>query len=373
MPTRHLPIRRELENIAPYNSGLTLAQVRAKYQVQSISKLGSNENPLDASPKVTNCLASPGELLRLYPDPQGKVLVDALAARLSVSPEQVVLGNGSEDLIGVICRTVVRAGDTVTTLYPSFPLHEDYALLMGGKVQRVPVRPDFNVDVHALLAAIKQTPRMVMFSNPMNPVGSWLRQDEMRKVIGAVSDQTLLVIDEAYVEYAQGEDYASALEDLKASSKHWIILRTFSKAYGLAGLRIGFAITSTPEIAGYLDRARTPFNTNAIAQAAALAALNDIEHLDRTVALAARERERVARELTARGYAVAPSRGNFVFFDCRDDSVRFSEMLLAKGVITKPWKQQGYDRYVRVSIGLRSENDHFLSSLPDVRVLAAQR
>ncbi|MCJ8150985.1 histidinol-phosphate transaminase (plasmid) [Shinella sp. H4-D48] len=364
MSERVLPVRTEMERIPPYNSGLTLAEVRSTYKVETISKLGSNENPLGASRNVTDCLTSSGDLFRLYPDPQGRALCEALSARFGVAPEQIVLGNGSEDLIGVICRATVRAGDVVTTLYPSFPLHEDYAVLMGGNVERITIGPDLEVDLPALLAAAQRAPRMIMFSNPMNPVGSWLRREGMQQIIDAVSDETLLVIDEAYVEYAEGPDYVSALEDLKASSRNWVILRTFSKAYGLAGLRIGFAIAGDRRMADYLNRARTPFNTNAIAQAAALAALDDDTHLQETVNLAIRERERVERVLVSRGYRVAPSRGNFLFFDCGGNAVQFGEMLLGKGVITKPWKQEGFETFVRVSMGLASENDHFLASLP---------
>ena len=159
MSERDLPIRSEMERIPPYNSGLTLAEVRARYQVETISKLGSNENPLGSSKKVTDCLASPGELFRLYPDPQGRALCEAIAVKFGVAPEQIVLGNGSEDLIGVICRAAVRSGDVVTTLYPSFPLHEDYAVLMGGKVERIRVRPDLEIDLPALLAAARRAPR----------------------------------------------------------------------------------------------------------------------------------------------------------------------------------------------------------------------
>src|SRR5690606_5998501 len=174
----------------------------------------------------------------------------------------------------------------VTTLYPSFPLHEDYAVLMGGKTERIGVMLNLEVDVPALLAAAGRAPRMIMFSNPMNPVGSWLRPHEMARVIDTVADNTLLVIDEAYIEYASGHDYESALDVLKARGRNWVVLRTFSKAYGLAGLRIGYAITANEEIAGYLNRTRTPFNTNAVAQHAAIAALSDDEHLARTVQLA---------------------------------------------------------------------------------------
>lgn len=358
-----LPIRSEMEGVPPYISGLTLAEVRAKYHVDNIAKLGSNENPLGPSPRAADGLTSPLDLFRLYPDPKGRLLADAIAEKFGVSSDQVVLGNGSEDLIGVICRAVVRSGDTVTTLYPSFPLHEDYTVLMGGKVERISVKRDLLVDLDSLLAAIRRKPRMVMFSNPMNPVGSWLQENEMQQVADAVSEDTLLVVDEAYVEYAQGADYVSALDYLRSTSKNWIILRTFSKAYGLAGLRIGFAITGSERIADYLNRARTPFNTNAIAQAAAIAVLGDDQHLRGTVELAVGERKRVASELAARGYTVAPSRGNFLFFDCGGNAGQFSEDLLRKGVITRPWKQEGFERFIRVSIGLRAENDHFLASL----------
>lgn len=364
MTEQALPFRDEVTQIPPYNSGLTLAEVREKYGIAHLSKLGSNENPLGPSTKVFEVFTSPNDMMRHYPDPKGRALSEAIAQKFGVPHDNVVLGNGSEDLIGVICRAVVRPGDVVTTLYPSFPLHEDYSVLMGGKVERINVLSSLEVDLPKLLSAVDRIPRMVMFSNPMNPVGSWLRQDEMREVIERLSDETLLVVDEAYVEYAVGNDYESALAALKATNKNWIILRTFSKAYGLAGLRIGFAITAKTEIADFLNRTRTPFNTNTVAQLAATKALSDEDHLKRTVELAVQERKRVAVELVERGYRLVPSRGNFVFFDCARDSVSFAETLMEKGVITKPWKQEGFDTFVRVTIGLASENDHFLASLP---------
>lgn len=364
MTGQRLPVRAEATRIPPYNSGLTIDEVRDRYGVDRISKLGSNENPLGPSPGVVEALQSPLDMFRLYPDPQGKALSRAIAGKLGVPADQIVLGNGSEDLIGVTCRVTVRPGDIVTTLYPSFPLHEDYTVLMGGEIERIAVTADLTIDLPALLAAVARAPRMVMFSNPMNPVGSWLRHDELRQLVDALSDDTLLVVDEAYVEYAEGPDYTSALSILRETRKNWIILRTFSKAYGLAGLRIGFAITANERIADYLNRARTPFNTNAVAQRAAAIALADNDHLQKSTRLAIGERERVAAALKARGYVVAPSLGNFVFFDCGGSATAFSERLLTQGVITKPWKQAGFETFVRVSIGLASENDHFLAALP---------
>jgi histidinol-phosphate aminotransferase len=204
---------------------------------------------------------------------------------------------------------------------------------------------------------------MIMFANPMNPVGTWINPDQFADFIDALDSETLLVVDEAYAEYACGEDYPAAAEMLAGTDKNWVVLRTFSKAFGLAGLRIGFGITSNAELRGYFDRVRTPFNTNAMAQHAAIAALADKGHLRRTVNLALSERKRVASRLSTLNLKVAPSKGNFLFFDCGANAADLAEQLLAGGVIIKPWKQAGYERYIRASIGSAFENDHFLQAL----------
>jgi len=210
---------------------------------------------------------------------------------------------------------------------------------------------------------VRERPRLLMFSNPMNPVGSWLSGSDLSKVLDAVGDETLVVIDEAYAEYALGEDYASSMPYLCKRDPPWIVLRTFSKAFGLAGLRIGFGIVGDPELRALLDRVRTPFNANGVAQAAALAALADEGHLAKVVALARTERARLEDFLVSKGLEVARSRGNFLFFDCGQDASAFAEGLLREGVIVKPWKQEGFDSYVRVSIGSPAENDHFMAAL----------
>lgn len=356
-------IRDEVAEIPPYNSGLTLNEVRERYRPAVIAKLASNENPLGASPNALLFQQDLQDLLRLYPDPKGRALCEALSERFGIDASRIILGNGSEDLIAVICKAVVRPNDIVTTLYPSFPLHEDYTAVMGGKVERIEILPDLSIDIAGLIAAAHRKPRMMLFANPMNPVGSWLGQDDFKRFLDAIDDDTLLVIDEAYAEYASGDDYPATMDILKSSNKSWVILRTFSKAYGLAGLRIGFGVTSNAGFCDFLNRVRTPFNTNSIAQAAAIAALGDEDHLARTVALAISERARLSSALMKRGLKVAPSKGNFVFFDCETDASIFAEQLLAVGVIVKPWKQTGYTRFIRVSIGSVAENDQFLNAL----------
>jgi histidinol-phosphate aminotransferase len=356
-------VRTEVTRLSPYNSGLTIAEVMQRYAPARIAKLGSNENPLGPSPTLATIMQAGAEMFRLYPDPAGRELRQAIAAKYEVGEDQVILGNGSEDLLSVISRAVLRPGDAVVTLYPSFPLHEDYATLMGASVKRVAVNDDLAIDVDALIEAVRERPRMLLFSNPMNPVGSWLSGGDLSRVLDAVSDETLVVVDEAYAEYAEGEDYASSLPDLGKRDRSWIVLRTFSKAFGLAGLRIGFGIVGDPELRGLLDRVRTPFNANGVAQVAALAALADEDHLAKVVALAKTERVRLESFLASNGFEVAPSRGNFLYFNCRHNASAFAERLLRDGVIVKPWKQEGFDSYVRVSIGSPSENDHFMAAL----------
>jgi histidinol-phosphate aminotransferase len=356
-------VRTEVTRLSPYNSGLTIGEVMRRYAPAKIAKLGSNENPIGPSPTLTRMMQGGSEMFRLYPDPSGRELRQAIAARHEVEEDQIILGNGSEDLLSVISRAVLRPGDAVVTLYPSFPLHEDYATLMGASVKRVGVKSDLSIDVDALTAAVRERPRMLLFSNPMNPVGSWLSEGDLSRVLDATGDETLIVVDEAYAEYAEGEDYVSSLPLLGRTDRPWMVLRTFSKAFGLAGLRIGFGIAGDPELRGLLDRVRTPFNVNGMAQAAALAALADEDHLAKVVALAREERARLANFLMGKRLEVAPSRGNFLFFNCRQNASAFVEGLLRQGVIVKPWKQEGFDTYVRVSIGSPSENDHFMAAL----------
>ena len=358
------PIRPELRRITPYNSGLTLGEVRQKYHVNTIAKLGSNENPLGPTVKIFDIANELADLSRLYPDPQGRQLCARLAVMHGVKPEQIILGNGSEDLIAIICRSVVRPGDNVVTLYPSFPLHEDYTVLMGGNVTRVRVRDDLEVDLPALLSATSAAPRMVMFSNPMNPVGTWLTPVDMQSLLAKHTADTVLVVDEAYAEYADGPDYPDAVRALRAhSNANWVVLRTFSKAYGLAGLRIGYGIVGDATLCDFFHRARTPFNTNAIAQAAAMMALDDTDHLRKSVKLALNERSRVEARLRELGFWVARSKGNFLFFDVKQDAAAASERLLKEGVIVKPWKQDGFQAFMRVSIGHVRENEQFLAAI----------
>lgn len=360
-------LRPELASLAPYNAGLTLAEVAARPGVTRVAKLGSNENPAGPDPAVIRAVQAVAGQIGWYPDPSGRDPTAALARFHNLSPDLFTLGNGSEDLLSVLARTVLRPGDKVVTLFPSFPLHEDYALSMGAEMIRIGLTATGQIDLDALLQAVAQPVRLVLFANPMNPAGVWLSPDQLRQVLAAVHPEAITCLDEAYHEYASaaadGPDYASAEPYLATHPGPLVILRTFSKAWGLAGLRIGYAITNTPGLKRGFDLSRTPFNTNLMAQTAALTALAHPASVSAAVTLACSERARLKTAMEAMGLRVLPSRGNFLFVDAGRDAAALSTALLDRGVIVKPWKQAGYETWFRVSTGTPEDGDQFLAAL----------
>lgn len=356
-------LRPELAALSPYNAGLTVEEVARRPGVSRVAKLGSNENPLGPDPAVRQALEAALQRIAIYPDPSGRALLTSLAAKHGISNDRIVLGNGSEDLLAVLARAVLRPGDRVVTLYPSFPLHEDYARLMGAEVTRIGLTPDGDIDVDALVKAVAEPVRLVLFANPMNPAGVWLTPQDLDRVLAAIHPSAVTCLDEAYHEYAEGPGYASGERRLATQRGPLLILRTFSKAWGLAGLRVGYGLTNSAELKRGLDLARTPFNVNLMAQVAAETALAHPQSVADAVALVQRERPRMQATIAALGLRVLPSKGNFLFFDAGRPSIELAEALLDQGVIVKPWKQPGYESWLRVSVGSAGDNDQFLAAL----------
>ena len=358
-------LRAEVRGLPAYNAGLSGEFVRARYGVSHVAKLGSNENPRGASAAVLAHLAqfTTAGTLALYPDPSCSALRALIADRLEVDQEQLLFGNGSEDLLAIAAHTFLAPGDEVITVIPSFGLHIIYPQSVGAKVVTVPMRADFEFDVDALVAAISPRTRMLIISNPSNPVGCAMDATEMRRLLSAVSPGTLVLWDEAYFEYASGEGgYPDSLAVLRESGLPWLLLRTFSKAYGLAALRVGYGVASAPELAGLMNRVRTPFNINQIAQEAAAVAFGDQAHVAASVADARAGREWLRAALVGLGVNPAPSRANFLFFDCREDATRLAGRMLEDGVIVKPWREPGYENCMRVSVGNAADNALFIGS-----------
>jgi len=358
-------LRAEVRGLPAYNAGLSGEFVRARYGVSHVAKLGSNENPRGASAAVLAHLAqfTTAGTLALYPDPSCSALRALIADRLEVDQEQLLFGNGSEDLLAIAAHTFLAPGDEVITVIPSFGLHIIYPQSVGAKVVTVPMRADFEFDLDALVAAISPRTRMLIISNPSNPVGCAMDVAEMRRLLSVVSPGTLVLWDEAYFEYASGEGgYPDSLAVLRESGLPWLLLRTFSKAYGLAALRVGYGVASAPELAGLMNRVRTPFNINQIAQEAAAVAFGDQAHVAASVADARAGREWLRAALVGLGVNPAPSRANFLFFDCREDATRLAGRMLEDGVIVKPWREPGYENCMRVSVGNAADNALFIES-----------
>jgi len=351
-----------------YNSGLTLAAARAVSRRDDIARLASNENPYGCSPAVARALTTGALEIGRYSDPGCEALRSELAARLDVSAAELVIGNGSEEMIAAAARSFLTAGAEALTVAPCFGLHEIEALAVGAKVVKVPMTDELGFDVPALAAALADEPSLVFLPSPWNPVGAALDAQQFGEIVRALSPATMFVLDEAYREFVP-PGIPDGIQFLRSAGVPHIVLRTFSKAYGLAGLRVGYAVCSDSRIAKMLFAAKTPFNVNAAAQLAAVAALQDEAWMRTAVRDIAAERDRVRRELLSRGVAVAPTVANFVFFDSGMSSVDMAKALLKDGIVVKPWLEFGYGRFIRASIGTPAENDRLIASVE--RLLSA--
>jgi len=369
-PTKSAPstasqlARGEVADLPMYNAGLSSDAVRQRYGVTRISRLASNENPAGASPAVARALTDLVSGIGVYPDAASTELREAIGGRLGVAADRIVVGNGSENLLELLCQAFLSPGDHAVTLIPSFGLHEIYPRMMGATVTMVPVTDALEFDVDAWCKALAVPTKMVLLSNPSNPVGCMLDEVQFRRIIDAAPQDTLLVIDEAYFEYASlAQGFPDAMKILHEQQRPWIVLRTFSKAWGLAGLRVGYGVASDSVVVSLLDRVRTPFNVNIAAQRAALAAWSDVEHMQYSVSDTVRQREVMAGQLRAMGLRLAPSAANFLFIDLGRPNGPVIEVLLSHGVIVKPWKEAGYEHFIRVSIGSAGDNAHFIKAL----------
>ena len=362
--------RPEARDLPAYNAGLSSDAVRQRFGLDTIARLGSNENPFGPSPAVGAALRDMADAIGQYPDANSTALRAAIAARTGVEPADIVVGNGSENLLELLCLAFLSPGDRVVTLLPSFGLHEIFPRMMGAQVDMVPVTDSMEFDIEAWCAALDggaRPPRMAILSNPSNPVGCMLDADAFDRVVRAAPPETLLVIDEAYYEYARlTPGVPDVLTRLRAQERPWIVLRTFSKAWGLAGLRVGYGLASHAELVRMLDRVRTPFNVNLAAQRAALAAWGDADHMEKAVQETVAQREILRTQLRDLGVAVAPSAANFLFVDLRRANGPVAEALLARGIIVKPWKEAGYEHFIRVSVGAAADNRLFVAALADI-------
>jgi histidinol-phosphate aminotransferase len=348
-------------DIAPYRAGRPIAEVARAYGLDpaQIVKLASNENPLGMPDSARQAaIQALGEASR-YPDANGYDLKQALAHRGSVPEAWITLGNGSNDILELVGRALLQQGASVVYSQYSFQVYELVTQAMGARAIVVPA-VDFGHDLNAMRAAIAPDTRLVFIANPNNPTGTFLRSDALRAFLMDVPEHVVVVLDEAYNEYLEGGLQADALAWVHEFPR-LVVSRTFSKAYGLAGLRVGYAVAQAP-LTDLLNRVRQPFNVGNVAQAAAVAALSDHGFIDRSRALNAQGLAQLTSAFQELGLVYVPSFGNFILLHV-GDALSVNERLLRAGVIVRPVANYGLPEYLRVSVGLPRENATFIKAL----------
>jgi histidinol-phosphate aminotransferase len=355
-----------VRSLRAYDPGHDLVALRRAAAPQLLAELGSNENPDGPSPHAREAFVGVLDELHRYPDPLGGDLKRALAARHGVGADQVMLGNGSHELLMQLAQVFAGPGDDVAMSQFGFAVFPIAALAVGATPRVAPALPRDAAmprghDLDAILAAITPAMRLVYLANPNNPTGTWFAREAFAAFIARVPADVVVVVDEAYAEVADAPDFASALQ-LLGAHRNLVVTRTFSKAYALAGLRIGYAIAH-PQLVAVLERVRESFNLNVAALAAAEAALRDEDYLRSTVARNRDRREVLARELEQRGWPVSPSQTNFLLVEFGERASAIEAALLATGVVLRPMGGYGLPECLRISVGSDADNRRLLAAL----------
>ncbi|MES1195574.1 MAG: histidinol-phosphate transaminase [Steroidobacter sp.] len=355
-----------VRQLAPYVPGKPLSELEREYGIRDSIKLASNENPLGPGTKARAAIANAINDLGLYPDGNGFELKQALSKHHACSMDRITLGNGSNDLLVLLAEAFLTPEVEAVYSQYCFAIYP-IAVQATGAIGRVaPAYPESHPmalghDLDAMRKLVNEKTRLVFVANPNNPTGTWVNADALKQFIASLPPSTLVVVDEAYIEYATDNSSANASRWIDEFS-NLVVTRTFSKAYGLAGLRVGHALSSA-EVANVLNRVRQPFNVNSLALVAAAAALDDHEHLQRTAELNARGMQQVLAGLKALNVRVYPSACNFVLVDCKRSAAEVNETLLRQGVIVRPVGGYGLPTCIRITIGTEQENARMLSAL----------
>ena len=354
-----------VRTLAPYVPGKPIEELERELGITNIIKLASNENPFGPSPHALAAMHATLSDSWLYPDGSGHQLKRKLAAKLGVTVEQITLGNGSNDVLVHVADAFLKPGLAAVFSQYAFAAYPIAVQAVGATAVVTKALPENSAmplghDLAAMKNAITERTRVVFVANPNNPTGTWMPAAELHRFVKAVPSHALVVLDEAYFEYAGGLDIQNGISWL-GEFPNLVVVRTFSKAYGLAGLRVGYAV-SHPSVAGMLNRVRQAFNVSSVALAGAAAALDDEAHVSKSVAVAVAERVRVAAELQALGTRTVPSAGNFLLLHAGPDALRRFDALLRAGIIVRPVANYQLPEYLRVTLGTIEQNDRFLST-----------
>ena len=346
--------------IAPYEPGKPIEELERELMIHNPIKLASNENPLPPSDRVQKAIIAAISSLDRYPDGSGFYLRQALAKKHGVMQDQVVLGNGSNELIELLARTFLRPGDEAVVPHPSFVVYPMIVQATGG-VRVMVMLKDFRLDLDAMARAITPMTKIVFVANPNNPTATIVTKDEVEHFMVRVPERTIVVFDEAYIEFAMGSDFPDMIAAVKQGRKV-VVLRTFSKATSLAGLRVGYGVADADAIA-LMNRIRQPFNVNSLAQAAALAALDDDAHVLECVRMIEAGRHFLYDEFKRLGLSYVPSRANFILVDAGRSAADIYQKLLHHGVIVRPMTPFGLETALRITVGTPEENRKLVKAL----------
>ena len=347
--------------IAPYQGGRPISEVAREFGLDEarIVKLASNENPLGMPESARQAMLAAAAELGRYPDANGFDLKGALSRRFGVPSDWITLGNGSNDILELVSQAFLKPGSSAIYAQHSFAVYELATQARGARAIVVPAR-NFGHDLAAMRAAIAPDTRVMFIANPNNPTGTFIPGADIEAFLASVPPEVLVVLDEAYNEYLEPQDRYDALAWVRRFP-NLVVSRSFSKAYGLAGLRVGYGVAQ-PAITDLLNRVRQPFNVNSIAQAAAVAALADTDFLERSRAVNTTGRRQLSQAFEAMGLRYLPSYGNFVLVEV-GDAAAVNLALLKAGVIVRPVGNYGLPTWLRISVGLPEENDRFLTAL----------
>jgi histidinol-phosphate aminotransferase len=351
--------------IAPYEPGKPIEELERELGITDAIKLASNENPMPPSERVQKAIIDALPHLNRYPDGSGYYLREALARRHGVTADHLLLGNGSNELIELLVRAFVKPGDEAVVPHPSFVVYPMIVQAVGG-IRVVVTLKDQRIDLEGMARALTPDTKMVFIANPNNPTATIVTADEVEHFMARVPDRAIVVFDEAYYEFAQGPDFPDTLEYMRQGRKV-VVLRTFSKAASLAGLRVGYAVAD-PDAVALLNRIRAPFNVNSLAQVAALAALEDDAHTLECLRIIEAGRHYLYDELATLGVKYTPSRANFILVDVGRNAADIFQRLLKVGVIVRPMTSFGMESALRITVGTPEENRRLVKALR--RVLA---
>jgi histidinol-phosphate aminotransferase len=358
-----LNIPEHILSLKPYEPGKPMEEVEREYGIKNPIKLASNENPLGPSPLALKAIQSASASLNRYPDGSGHLLLAKLSEKLNIAPEKIVLGNGSDEIMALLALALLQPGDEAIVPKPSFLLYDNVVRSVGATPVYVPLN-DLCIDLNAVQKSITAGCRMIFLCNPNNPTGTVFSRTEFDHFLASIPPEIVVVVDEAYIEFVRDTNCAKSLEQV-APDREIVSLRTFSKAYGLAGLRIGYGVMSRT-MAELLNRIRLPFNLNSLALTGAEAALDDDAFLEETISLVHAGLDFMYESLDRLGIKYFPTQSNFFLIDVKRDAHEMFQRLLAEGMIVRSMKAYGLPNYIRVNVGLESENIRLIKTLEKV-------